>query len=73
MRLKLMSPSALDMPGKQRCDKNQDSQLEWEWLLVIDEKTGTKDYFVWPDSKAQIVTLSVEQLHFLIEDFLFTG
>lgn len=66
MRLNPMS-SALYVFGNRHCDKIK--ILGWSgngfWLMM--KRLEAKDRFVWPDSKTEIVTLSVEQLHWLIE------
>jgi transposase len=71
MRLNPMD-SSLYVFGNKRHDRIK--ILAWDgngfWLMT---KRLESDHFAWPDSEATIVTLSVEQLHWLIEGIDITA
>ncbi|QIE29421.1 IS66 family transposase IS1313 (plasmid) [Caballeronia sp. SBC1] len=65
MRLNPMD-SSLYVFGNKRRDRIK--ILAWDgngfWLML---KRLESDYFAWPDNEAKIVTLSLAQLHWLLE------
>lgn len=71
MRLNPMD-SSLYVFGTKRRDRIK--ILAWDgngfWLMM---KRLESDHFAWPDNETKIVTLSVEQLHWLIEGIDITA
>jgi transposase len=66
MRLNPMD-SSLYVFTNRRCDRVK--ILAWQdngfWLML--KRLEANDHFIWPDGKSEVVTLTVELLHWLLD------